>query len=487
MNLINRAKSFSKKPAIISEGRVFTYQHLLEASVVVASELLGGTSDLNQARVAFMIKPGFDYVKVQWGIWRAGGVAVPLHPGSPLDAVEYVLKDSQADILVVDDEYYDQFLGTDIRLIRNGDFSVVAQSLPEIENDRNAMILYTSGTTGSPKGVVTTHEIIEAQITTLVEAWEWNEHDHILNFLPMHHVHGIINILCCALWSGAVCEFLPKFDPEVVFKRFNSGEVTLFMAVPTIYHKLISHWEHFSDTQKKDTYDKLSQLRLMVSGSAALPVSVMKKWEEISGQVLLERYGMTEIGMAISNPYRGLRKPGYIGQPLPGVEIKLVDESYEETGSEEPGEILVKGKNVFKEYWNKPQATDDSFTSDHWFKTGDIAIYESGSYKIIGRRSVDIIKSGGYKISALEIEEVLRTRSEIKDCGVVGIPDDEWGEIVCAALVKGGNIDTTDIDQWIRTKLPGYKVPRRYIILDDLPRNAMGKVTKNALKEEFNK
>ena len=486
MNLIYRAYTFPGRSAIISDGKEYTYQQLLDASCDVALELLQGIPDLNQARVAFMINPGFDYVKIQWGIWRAGGVAVPLHPGSPVEAVNYVLEDSMADILVVDDEYFGKFEGARIRLVRNGTFVGKDQILPEIDQDRNAMILYTSGTTGSPKGVVSTHDTIEAQVRTLVEAWEWNRKDHILNFLPMHHVHGIINILSCALWSGAICEFLPKFDPDAVFNRLNSGEITLFMAVPTIYHKLISHWETFSEMEKEEVYLKLNQLRLMVSGSAALPVSVMEKWEEISGQVLLERYGMTEIGMAISNPYRGERKAGYIGQPLPGVEIKLVDELCHEVLEGEQGEILVKGRNVFKEYWNRPQSTADAFTPDKWFKTGDIAIYKSGSYKIAGRRSVDIIKSGGYKISALEIEEVLRTRPEIKDCGVVGIPDEEWGELVCAALVRGNDtVNTEEIDQWIRLKLPGYKVPRRYMIMEELPRNAMGKVTKKAIKETF--
>jgi malonyl-CoA/methylmalonyl-CoA synthetase len=214
----------------------------------------------------------------------------------------------------------------------------------------------------------------------------------------------------------------------------------------------------------------------------------MEKWKEISGHTLLERYGMTEMGMAISNPYRGERKAGHIGQPLPGVDIRLVNESNEDVKTGEQGEVLVKGTNVFREYWNRPDATRDSFIDNEWFKTGDIAIYNSDSYKIIGRSSVDIIKTGGYKISALEIEEVLRTFKSVKDCGVVGIPDEEWGEIVCAALIPvqpGFQLDFEMIKMWIREKLPAYKTPRRYITLEDLPRNAMGKVTKNELKKLF--
>ena len=196
---------------------------------------------------------------------------------------------------------------------------------------------------------------------------------------------------------------------------------------------------------------------------------------------------MTEMGMAISNPYRGERKAGHIGQSLPGVEIRLVGEKNEDVLPGDQGEILVKGANVFSRYWNKPDVTRDSFVGKEWFKTGDIAIYNSASYRIIGRSSVDIIKSGGYKISALEIEEVLRTCPGVKDSGVVGIPDEEWGEIICAALIpqEGIQIDFEDIKIWIREKLPAYKIPRKYLTLEDLPRNAMGKVTKNELKKLF--
>ena len=223
--------------------------------------------------------------------------------------------------------------------------------------------------------------------------------------------------------------------------------------------------------------------------AAALPVSVMEKWEALSGQKLLERYGMTELGMAISNPYRGNRRAGYVGLPLPGVSIKLVDETYEEVNEGEPGEIIVKGKNVFLEYWQKPEATRKTFTSDGWFKTGDIAIVENGYYRIMGRNSVDIIKSGGYKISALEIEEVLRLYDSIDDCAVVGINDDEWGELIVAAIVvipdKKNTFNEKELFNWIVQKIASYKKPRKYLVVDELPRNAMGKVVKNDVKKLF--
>jgi malonyl-CoA/methylmalonyl-CoA synthetase len=190
--------------------------------------------------------------------------------------------------------------------------------------------------------------------------------------------------------------------------------------------------------------------------------------------------------MAISNPYHGERKAGYIGIPLPGVEVKLVDENYNELKPGEPGEIIVRGKNVFKEYWNKPEATVKEFTSDGWFKTGDVAIVEEGYYRIMGRNSVDIIKSGGYKISALEIEEELRKHDNIDDCAVVGIPNDEWGELIVSAIVvKNKDINLDELNKWLREKMAAYKTPKKYLVVDELPRNAMGKVTKNDVKKLF--
>jgi malonyl-CoA/methylmalonyl-CoA synthetase len=234
------------------------------------------------------------------------------------------------------------------------------------------------------------------------------------------------------------------------------------MAVPTIYFKLITHYDQLPAMEQEQISNSLKKFRLMVSGSAALPVSVLEKWQKISGHTLLERYGMTEMGMAISNPYHGERKPGYIGQALPGVSIRLAEENNTEVTQGQPGEIQIKGDNVFKEYWNKAVETVNTFTADGWFKSGDIAVFEAGSYKILGRNSIDIIKSGGYKISALEIEEVLRTHPDIKDCGVVGVPDEEWGEIIGASLIlESSEIDIIQLQEWIKEKLPSYKTPKK--------------------------
>lgn len=480
----------SDKIAIIASGKSFSYKTLLQESQQFATHLLDGTIDLDGARVAFMVDPGFDYVKVQWGIWQAGGVAVPLCITHPLPSLQYVLEDTGATILVISPRYHDLLanyaLEHSIKLIVVDRLTIRhLVELPQVAASRNAMILYTSGTTNKPKGVVTTHANIAAQIRSIVTAWQYAPTDHTLCVLPLHHVHGIINVVSATLSVGGTVEFVDSFSVDDIFSRFLKGDINVFMAVPTIYFKLIAAFEMLDPEARQQLKNAMKKFRLMVCGSAALPVSVMEQWEQVSGHVLLERYGMTEIGMGISNPYVGLRKPGSIGLPLPGVMVRLVDENMHPVNNGEAGEIQIKGENVFKEYWNKPEATAKEFTSDGWFKTGDVAVVEDGYYRILGRSSVDIIKSGGYKLSSLEIEEVLRTHDLVDDCAVVGIADDEWGELVVAAVVPKPGLDKLQLNQWMRTQMPTYKTPRKYLLVKELPRNAMGKVVKNEVKTMF--
>ncbi len=304
-----------------------------------------------------MVNPGFDYVSTLWGVWQAGGIAVPLCLQHPPASLSYTLRDSGSEVVVASPEFESvlhplcEELKIKLILFNNIDSSAVA--MPTIAPARRAMILYTSGTTNLPKGVVTTHQNLIAQITTLIDAWKWSHRDHTLCILPLHHVHGIVNVVCCSLWAGACCEFLPAFDAQKVFDIFLQRKVNVFMAVPTIYFKLIAYWESLANDQQEKISSVLKSFRLMVSGSAALPVSVMENWKKISGHVLLERYGMTELGMAISNPYEGERRAGFVGLPLPGVSIRLCNEK-DEVVKDEPGEIQVQGENVFLEYWNKP-------------------------------------------------------------------------------------------------------------------------------------
>ncbi|UCC40860.1 MAG: acyl-CoA synthetase [Candidatus Aminicenantes bacterium] len=489
--LIQRAKRNKDRRAIIASEGVFNYQDVLNASAKIASSLVEGVVDLKETCVGFLIPPGFHYVAVQWGIWRAGGIAVPLSIFHPRPELEYVIQDSDAAILVAQPDFEEKLRPIAEKqgrrlLLTTALLDAEPRSLPEIDVNGRAMILYTSGTSGKSKGVVTTHRNIEVQVKSLVSAWEWTQNDHVLNVLPLNHIHGIINVLTCALWAGATCEILPKFDAEVVWSRILEGNLTLFMAVPTIYVKLIAAWKRASSERQKAMSDACSKLRLMVSGSAALPVNVIEEWKTISGHVLLERYGMTEIGMALSNPLHEKRVPGYVGNPLPDIEVRLVDEQGKTAMPGTPGEIQVRGPGVFLEYWRKPDVTKNAFC-EHWFSTGDIAVVENGIYHILGRSSVDIIKTGGYKVSALEIEEVLLTHPDIQECAVVGVEDPEWGERVSAALVlkERRNLSLVSLRDWVKERLATYKIPTQILLLEGLPRNVMGKVFKPDIAKLF--
>jgi malonyl-CoA/methylmalonyl-CoA synthetase len=480
---------------LVDSQGAFTYNDLLDASLRVATALLAGREDLQEERVAFLITPGFRWVATQWGIWRAGGIAVPLPLNSPRPELEYFIGDTGASALVFDTLAPPLVspitTAGGIRALSYDQLSArqpaeLPDITPEITRQRRAMILYTSGTTSRPKGVVTTHANITAQVMSLVEAWEWSAGDRIVLCLPLHHVHGIINVVCCALWLGATCLMLPRFDANDTWELIASGNPTLFMAVPTIYSKLISAWDSAPPQRRARLSQSCAKLRLMVSGSAALPVSTLQRWKEISGHTLLERYGMTEIGMALSNPLQGERVPGTVGTPLPSVEVRLVGENGKPVTPGTPGEIEVRGPIVFTEYWGKPDATRDAFR-DGWFRTGDTAVVENGFYRILGRTNIDILKTGGHKVSALEIEEALRKHPAVAECAVVGVPDPEWGERVAAAVVlnDGDALDLPLLRTWAKELLAAYKLPSRLLLLEALPRTAMGKVIKPAVVALF--
>jgi malonyl-CoA/methylmalonyl-CoA synthetase len=239
------------------------------------------------------------------------------------------------------------------------------------------------------------------------------------------------------------------------------------------------------ETTRDQVTEGFANMRLNVSGSAACPVPLFDEWEALTSQRFLERYGMTELGMALSNPYEGERRPGHVGQPLPGVVIKRVSERGEDiTDPATPGELAVKSRTAFREYWGNPESTEKAF-ADGWFLTGDIAVIDQDAYRILGRASIDIIKSGGYKLSALEIEAILLEHPDVSEVAVIGVPDDEWGEMVAAAVVLVNPVAEDRLVQWSRERMSGYKVPRKWIFTDALPRNALGKVTKPSLSAWF--
>jgi len=386
-------------------------------------------------------------------------------------------------------------------------------------SSNGAYMIYTSGTTGRPKGVVTTHAALTAQIHDVVSAWEMSERDHLVHFLPLHHVHGILNNLLCVLYAGGSVEFLSSASTDVIWKKLSSGSstsssssssrpVTMFMAVPTVYMKLLEAMDEMekraSESEDpalvadvKTALDGARRLRVAISGSMACPVSILNRWEERTGLRLLERYGMTELGMVLTNPLHGERHMGYVGDAFPSVSVRVVDPETEQEvarESEQEGELRVKGPTVFREYWGRPEATAKEFDSLGWFKTGDIVQYSVArrSFRIRGRASADILKSAGYKISALDVERALLGHPEVAECAVFGLPDETWGQVVSAVVRVSGDAGSVRPDSFspplnafMRDHLASYRVPRKYFFVNEIPKNAMGKVNKKQLAITF--
>jgi malonyl-CoA/methylmalonyl-CoA synthetase len=489
-------------------------------------------------------------------------LAVPLSTIHPPELLEYYIDNSQANLILTTPEYVDRIkpladkLKKPLQIVEHQKLMSADKNSNSFDEDAlmasfpsgnfykksPALIMYTSGTTSKPKGVVLSHSNISAQIESLTNAWKISNTDVVLHSLPLFHVHGVINALLLPLSAGAKIIMLPKFDSDNVWTYLlnvnmpQKDRVTVFMGVPTTYHYLISEYDKlFSKSTQMTEYIKThcqNKIRLMISGSAPLPNTIFQRWKEITGHKLLERYGMTEIGMCLSNTLNEdkikQRLPGFVGQPLPGVNIRIVNADNSDdilleakgdynkglwsqqqdeksttlkikAGIEKDNEIIgslhVKGDGVFKEYYNKPDSTKDAFTKDGWFITGDTACYDPtvNSFKIMGRNAVDIIKSRGYKLSALEIETKLLENSAISDCAVVGLPDSVLGQKIYALVVIRENAATEEnvdianlLEKWCENKFAPYSMPTIHIV-NRIPRNQMGKVNKVVLVEDFAK
>nr|KAF6285152.1 acyl-CoA synthetase family member 3 [Myotis myotis] len=415
--VFTRALAFGDRVALVDQHGVHTYKDLYCRSLRLSQEICRllecAGQDLQEERISFMCSNDVSYVVAQWASWMSGGIAVPLFRKHPQADLEYFIQDSQSSVVLAGQEYVELLspvvrkLGVPLLPLPPAVYNGAAEEhgvgeLPERDwRDRGAMIIYTSGTTGRPKGVLSTHHNIRAVVTGLVHKWAWTKDDVILHVLPLHHVHGVVNKLLCPLWVGATCVMLPEFSAQLVWEKFLSSEtprINVFMAVPTIYTKLMDYYDkHFTQPHVQDFVRAVCEekIRLMVSGSAALPLPVLEKWKNITGHTLLERYGMTEIGMALSNPLTvAARLPGSVGTPLPGVEVRIVSENPQKEGcpyilhaegnekdtrvtpgfKEKEGELLVRGPTVFREYWGKPEETKKAFTSDGWFKTARLLV-----------------------------------------------------------------------------------------------------------------
>ena len=420
-----------------------------------------------------------------------GAISMPLNPAYSAAELEYILNDSEAKLLIRKQFSKDatenpfsaikalaKIVAVDIHKLRD-QFPVgnpVSLQVPT-DPDRTALMLYTSGTTGHPKGACISHASLTANMDMLAEAWQWSSDDVLLHTLPIFHVHGLLVALHGALHAGASCIMYPHFDPQQVLHELQAGKCNVYMGVPTMYRRILE--------AVGNKPISLSHMRLLTSGSDRLPIESFQGFEKLSGMRLLERYGMTETGILCSNPLHGNRKPGHVGVPLPGVEMRITDP---ETGRVlencEVGELQTRGPHVFSGYWKDPEKTSRSFTEDAWFRTGDLGCCTAdGSYELKGRMS-DLIISGGFNVYPAEVEQVLLTHPDVEQCAVIGLPDPEWGESVTAYVVPG-NIkpNESDLIEHCRQVLVFYKCPKRVLVVDSLPRNAMGKVQKSTLRK----
>ena len=459
----------------------------------LAAALRGGRPSLDGAAVAFLVPPGADFVEVLLAVVAAGGLAVPLSPLHTRPELAYLIGNAEPGLVVAAPE-----LAALARAAAGGRpvvevpalFAAAAKAaappsaLAPLVATAPAILLYTSGTTGKPKGVILSHAAVAATLTSLEEAWRWRADDRLLHVLPLHHTHGLIVALLGALWAGAALAFLP-FDAERVWDRL--GEATVFMAVPTMYAKLLDAYWAAPAERRAGWSAGARRLRLFTSGSAALAAPLLRAFREATGQTILERYGMTEIGMALSNRYDGARVAGAVGVPLPGVTVDIVGDDEQPVADGQPGELRVRTSQLFTGYLGDDAATAASFDGAGRFRTGDTGARDPGDglIRLLGRTSVDVLKSGGYKISALEIEAALREHPAVADIAVVGLPDPSltWGDLVTACVVPraGATLTLDELKAFARDRLAVYKIPRALHLYDALPRNAMGKIQKKQL------
>jgi len=430
-----------------------------------ASHVAAFLGDRRGKRVALLASPGAEFVSALFGIFQSGASALVLSPLHPPAESAWFCEDADVDLVLHSADQLERARAKRTLV----DLATIAASSAKtfaIDDSSPALMLYTSGTTGKPKGAVLTHGNLGTQQALLAEAWGLVSSDVLLHALPLHHMHGLCIALLSCLGAGATIRMLPAFDAERIFREM--ARSTVFMAVPTMYKKMLDA------NLPEDSLQNARKLRLATSGSAALPVTLAERWRDITGSIPLERFGMTEVGVGLSNPLHGERRAGTVGLPLRTVETRI----------EESGELLIRGPSVFEEYFRREEATKNAFTSDGWFKTGDtVAKDDAGYFRILGRTSVDILKSGGYKLSALEIEEALREHAAVSDVAVVGIPDETWGDrvVACVVVREGKTLAPEELRAFAKEKLASYKCPKDVVVMSDLPRNAMGKVQKPSL------
>ena len=461
------------KVALEFQGREFTFGEIESRSNRLAHALVARGMRTGDRLCVYLVN-SVEMIDVYLACVKLGVIFVPINILYREREMAHILADAAPRALVTDAD-----LVVSAEIWRPADLSAEAAGLSDLrpgvvlDGDAPAGIIYTSGTTGTAKGAVLTHNNFSANAVNLLACWEIRESDRFLLALPLFHVHGLGNGLHCWLASGCRMRLLERFEHQTAADVFVEFRPTLFFGVPTVYVRLLGF--------AKDVAHEIGGfMRLFVSGSAPLPAQVFEEFEALFGHRILERYGMSETIMNISNPYWGERRAGTIGFPLPGVSAKLMDPALEPVAQGETGEVYLKGPNIFAGYWGRPEATKDAFV-EGWFRTGDLGtISADGYFTLCGRKS-DLIISGGFNIYPREIEEFLQEHSAVAEAAVVARPDKLRGEVPVAYVALLAPVEVAELAALCREKLASFKVPREFVVVEKLPRNAMGKLQKNLL------
>ena len=473
-------------------GDIWSNGDLADLSARFASALMGAGARRGD-RIAVQVDKSAQALALYLACLRAGLVYLPLNTAYTPTEVAYFLQDASPSLFVCrsgDETVLDDIAAAaGIRVVLTLDAVGGGSLMTEARRydagfepvvsatDEVAVIIYTSGTTGRSKGAMLTHGNLLSNGETLVRAWGFTGADVLVHALPLFHVHGLFVANHCVLLSGARMLFHRRFDASLVLRDL--PRATVLMGVPTFYTRLLS--------EPSFTRAVAATVRLFVSGSAPLLVDTFTGFEARIGQRILERYGMSESGMITSNPLAGQRKGGTVGPALPGVDVRIADGEDRALAQGGIGAIQIRGPNVFVGYWNMPQKTAEEFTADGWFRTGDVGVFDAEGYLSIVGRAKDLIITGGYNVYPKEIELVLDDAEGVLESAVIGVPHPDFGEAVTAVVVArpGATLDEAILLSHLKMRLANYKVPKRVHVVGDLPRNAMGKVQKVRLREQF--
>ena len=472
--------------------------HDIDEQTARLANLLRSLALPEGSRVAVQTEKSVEALMLYLAVLRAGYVYLPLNTAYQAGEIEYFIGNAEPAVVVCAPKSlaWTQPIADAAKVVRvftldeSGGGTLMGEAAKQsatqvialTEANDLAAILYTSGTTGRSKGAMLTHNNLLSNALTLKDYWGWSSIDVLIHALPIFHVHGLFVASHCALLSGATMIWFSKFDPNSVLARM--PEATVFMGVPTLYVRLLADARLNRETCRN--------MRLFVAGSAPLLIETFNEWRERTGHTILERYGMSETAMLTSNPYtpeQGERRGGTVGFPLPGVSVRVADDKGGTCPVNEIGDIEVKGPNVFAGYWHMPEKNKEEFTADGWFKTGDVGKIDERGYVVIVGRSKDLIISGGYNVYPAEIEGYINDMPDVAESAVIGVPHPDFGEAGVAVVVAkaGAALDPNVILAALKARIANFKVPKRVFVVADLPRNAMGKVQKNVLRQEHAK